>query len=140
MLRTLLTGAGSNPLSRSQQLPLYLPNFYRGVACGKTAGRASGHWGTGTCAWYYRTAITELLGVRGEFAGLRIDPQLPVSWDRAALWRQFRGARFNICMERSKAVKQVQVSLDGKALNGNLIPFQKAGSVHAVQVLIPQGR
>ena len=138
VLRTLLTGAGSNPLSRSQQLPLYLPNSYRGVACGTTAGRASGHWGTGTCAWYYRTAITELLGVRGEFAGLRIDPQLPASWDRAALWRQFRGARFNICIERSKAVNQVQASLDGKALKTNLIPFQKAGSVHAVQVLIPQ--
>ncbi|MFA6292357.1 MAG: hypothetical protein WC637_11275, partial [Victivallales bacterium] len=137
VLRMLLTGAGSNPLSRSQQLPLYLPNFYRGIACGKTAGRASGHWGTGTCAWYYRTVVTELLGVCAEFDGLRIDPQLPKSWNQAALWREFMGAQFTISIRRSDAVSMTQVSLDGQVLPDNLIPAQKAGGKHAVQVLVP---
>jgi cellobionic acid phosphorylase len=137
VLRMLLTGAGSNPLTRSQQLPLYLPNFYRGIACGKTAGRASGHWGTGTCAWYYRTVVTELLGVRAEFEGLRIDPQLPKSWNQAALWRKFRGASFSISIRKTEAVTKTQVSLNGKVLPDNLIPVQKSGSKHAVQVLVP---
>ncbi len=139
VLRMLLTGAGSNPLSRSQQLPLYLPNFYRGTACGTTAGRASGHWGTGTCAWYYRTVVGELLGVRAEFDGLRIDPQLPEGWNQAAVWRLFRGARFTIDIQKSEAVHQLQVCLNGKLLPDNVVPTQEAGGEHSVQVFVPKG-
>ena len=106
-------------------------------AAGKTAGRSSGHWGTGTVAWYYRTAITELLGVRGEFEGLRLDPQLPAKWNHAKMWREFRGAQFNITIKRSRAVKKVQVTLDGQILRDNLIPLQPAKSVHEVLVLVP---
>jgi cellobionic acid phosphorylase len=102
VLRRLLTGAGSNSLARSQQLPLFIPNFYRGTACGRTAGRSSNLWGTGTVAWYYRTVVTELLGIRGEFDGLRLDPQLPSSWTHASAWRRFRDADFNITFRRSR--------------------------------------
>ncbi|MDD5200863.1 MAG: hypothetical protein PHC88_13790 [Terrimicrobiaceae bacterium] len=138
-LRNLLTGVGSgNRSTTSQQLPLYLPNYYRGLAAGKTAGRASGHWGTGTVAWFYRTSITELLGVRAEFDGLRIDPQLPKKWNGAVVWRQFRGAQFHINIQRRPAIRHVQVILDGRLLPDNLIPIQKVGSEHSVQVLVPK--
>jgi len=139
-LRVLLTGTESNPLSRSQQLPLYLPNFYRGVACGQTAGRASGHWGTGTCAWYYRTVVCELLGVRAEFDGLHMDPQLPCDWDHASVWRKFRGAQFSIRIERDATVSQLQVRLNGRVLPEAVLPVQRAGSAHTVDVRIPSER
>ena len=137
ILRTLLTGAGTNPLTRSQQLPLYIPNFYRGSAAGKTAGRSSAAWNTGTAAWFYRTAVTDLLGVRGEFDGLRIDPQLPRKWDKVEVWRKFRGAEFNIAMRKTRGVRKIEVILDGKPLPGNLIPIQKPGGVHTVEVRLP---
>ena len=137
ILRTLLTGAGTNPITRSQQLPLYIPNFFRGPGAGNTAGRSSAAWNTGTAAWFYRTAITNLLGVRGEFDGLRIDPQLPAKWKKAAVWRKFRGAEFNIVIRKTRSADKTEVLLDGKRLPDTLIPLQKLGTVHTVEVRVP---
>jgi cellobionic acid phosphorylase len=137
VLRLLLTGAGSNPTSRAQQIPLYLSTSYRGLSCGKTAGRASSHWGTGSVAWFYRTAITELLGVRGEFDGLHLEPQLPKAWNEATVWRKFRNSQFKITIQRSQAVQKVQVVFNGKVLPGNVIPNQDPASEYTVHVLVP---
>jgi cellobionic acid phosphorylase len=136
VLRRLLAGDSANTLARSQQLPLFVPNFFRGEACGKTAGRSSNNWGTGTAAWYYRTIVTELLGVRGECDGLRIDPQLPGKWKRARVWRRFRGAEFDISIGRSAKAESLVVKLDGRELEDNFIPVQAKGSRHEVQVLL----
>jgi len=137
ILTMLLCGSKANPITRAQQLPLYFSTQYRGIAIGKTVGRSSAHWGTGTVAWYYRTVITELLGIRGEFDGLQIDPQLPKAWDKVSVWRKFRDAEFNINIRKSAAVQKTQITLDGKVLPGNVIPDQKPKSKHSVQVLIP---
>jgi cellobionic acid phosphorylase len=137
VLRSLLTGGNSNPMCLSQQLPLYIPNYYRGAACGKTMGRGSAMWGTGTVAWYYRTVVTELLGIRGEFEGLHIDPQLPKDWNEAKVWRRFRGAQYHIHIQKSPAVRKVEVTLNGQALPENFIPAQTSGGEFSVQVLVP---
>jgi cellobionic acid phosphorylase len=138
VLRMLLTGNGGNSLERSQQLPLFLPNFYRGTAAGRTAGQSSNAWGTGTAAWYYRTVVTELLGIRGAFDGLRIDPQLPTGWTGASAWRRFRDADFTITFRRSARHAQMKVILDGQPLTEALIPIQPAGTTHTVEVLLPR--
>ena len=102
-LRGILTGAGGNTLKRSGQLPIYLPNFYKGVAVGRDAGETSHSPSTGTADWYYHTAVAMLFGVRGEFGGLRLDPKLPSAWKTARVWRRFRGAEYDIEMRRSRA-------------------------------------
>lgn len=137
VLRGLLPGAGGNTLERAGQLPLYLPNFFRGPAAGKTAGRSSHHPGTGTCAWYYRTVIAMLLGLRGEFEGLRLDPQLPRGWQRASAWRKFRGAVFHVEIKKSRRARKTQVILDGQKLPDNLVPLQPPGTEHTVLVTVP---
>src|ERR1035437_6888512 len=137
VLRTLLTGAGTTPTTRSQQLPLYLPNHFRGLACGKTAGRSSYHWATGTAAWYYRIAITQLLGVRAECDGLVIDPQLPKKWNEASLTRKFRNATYKIQLKKSRSAKRLTITLDRQPLKTNLIPLQKPNTTHTVEVRIP---
>lgn len=140
VLRSLLTGGESNPLCRSQQLPLYLPNFYRGLACGRTAGRSSSNWSTGSVAWYYRTVVSELLGVRADLDGLLIDPQLPAAWDQATVWRQFRGAQYEIKIQKSETASALQVTLDGKVLPGNRVPVQAPGGHYLVEVAVPKVR
>ncbi|XHR30964.1 MAG: GH36-type glycosyl hydrolase domain-containing protein [Chthoniobacteraceae bacterium] len=137
VLRMLMVGTEENPLARAQQLPLYFPNYFRGIASGKTAGRSSCNWGTGTVAWFYRTVIGELLGIRGEFGGLRIDPQLPKAWDQVSVRRKFRESEFEISIKKSATVENIQITLDSEILPGNIIPAQEPNSKHAVQVLIP---
>lgn len=127
----------TNPLERAGQLPLYLPNSFNGLAAGRTAGQSSRWASTGACAWYYRTAVSMLLGVRGEFDGLRLDPKLPKKWKHAKVWRRFRDADFEITIARSRRVHNTTVMLDGRRLNGTVVPLQKAGTRHHVAVTVP---
>jgi cellobionic acid phosphorylase len=136
MLRRLLVGHPKNPLARAGQLPLYVPNFFTGPACGPAAYRSSHSPNTGTASWYYRTAIAMLLGVRAEFDGLRLDPQLPAAWKTARVWREWRGAEFDIRISRVPGTEGVVVRLDGEELADNLIPRQDEGSWHKVEVTV----
>ncbi|MEI8121871.1 MAG: hypothetical protein WCI20_07450 [bacterium] len=137
VLRSLLPGGFDNTIRRAGQVPLYIPNFYRGTAAAGKAGLSSHAPNTGTASWYYRTAIAMLLGVRAELNGLRIDPQLPAAWRHAQVWRRWRGAEFTIDIRRRKAVRRVTVRLDGTLLKDHLIPIQPEGSQHEVRVEIP---
>jgi len=136
VLRRLLPDLGRNTIERAGQLPLYIPNFYRGPAAGRNAGLSSHSPNTGTAPWYYRTAVAMLLGVRAEAGGLRIDPQLPSRWRKAKVLRRWRGADFEIEIRRVKEATGLTVRLDGKVLDGNLIPPQPERTQHQVSVTL----
>lgn len=140
VLRSVLTGKAPNTLQRSGQIPTYIPNYYKGTAAGKTAGKSSHYPGTGTAIWYHVTAVAMMLGVRPEFHGLRIDPQLPKAWKKARVWRRFRGATFDVEIRRSRAARRLRVVLDGTELPDNLIGVQKKGTHHRVTVTVPAAR
>lgn len=137
VLRTILTGTKGNTIARSGQLPLYVPNYYRGPSVGESAGQSSHRPGTGTVAWFYRVAVGHLLGVTAEFDGLRIDPRLPMKWKRAKVVRRFRGAQYDIEIKRSRQVEGIEVFLDGEKMEENFVPLQEEGSRHEVSVAIP---
>ncbi len=136
ILRSLLPGGFDNTIPYCGQLPLYIPNFYRGTEAGRNAGRSSHAPNTGTASWYYRTAIAMLMGIRAELNGLRIDPQLPSAWRKAKAWRRWRGAEFDITVRR-RPVTSTTVRLNEKLLRNNLIPVQPEGTSHSVLVDIP---
>jgi cellobionic acid phosphorylase len=137
VLRRLLPDYRNHTLQRANQLPIYIPNFYRGDAAGSKAGLSSHAPNTGTASWYYRAAIAMLLGVRAELNGLRIDPQLPSHWKRATVRRRWRGADFVIAIRRSRSVRSLSVTLDGVKLKDNLLPVPAVGSAHQVVVQMP---
>jgi cellobionic acid phosphorylase len=136
--RVMLPGGkgNTNTLKRAKQLPLYIPNFYKGEAVGSDAGESSRYPSTGTISWYYYMVIAYLMGVRGELDGLRIDPQIPSHWKKARVWRRWRGAEFDIEIARSHKVNKTEVTLDGAKVPGNLIPVQKPRTRHKVKVTI----
>jgi len=136
VLRSLLPGYGGNSIKRAGQLPIYVPNFYRGTAAGRSMGRSSHAPNTGTASWYYRTAAEMLFGLKAEFDGLRLDPQLPSRWKGARVRRNFRGADFEIVIRRRTGTGRPRVILDGRELPDNLIPVQRPGSRHVVVVLV----
>jgi cellobiose phosphorylase len=61
------------------QLPVFIPNYYRGAyrQIPRTAGRSSHLFNTGTVPWVYRCLIDGLFGLQGSQEGLQIKPQLP---------------------------------------------------------------
>lgn len=136
-LRMLLSGADTNPVTRSGQLPLYIPNSYFGLPAGAKAGQSTRSANTGTAAWYYRAAVDCLFGLRSEADGLRIDPQLPPGWQKVRVLRRWRGSTFDVTIERQAGVSSMRTVMDGTELSDHLVPPQVSGSRHTVTVTLP---
>ncbi|MGZ7030983.1 MAG: GH36-type glycosyl hydrolase domain-containing protein [Thermoanaerobaculia bacterium] len=62
-------------------------------------GRGGWTWYTGSASWLHRIVSEWVLGVRPDWDGLRIDPCLPSSWDRARMIRPWRGGTLEIVIE-----------------------------------------
>ena len=126
-------------LLRRGQLPLFVPNYYRGAyyQFAEEAGKSSQLFNTGTVAWYYRILVEQLFGVVGDKQGLNISPQLPSSWPRAFIQRCFRGALFNIHFERVSNVKQQQIFVENSLIEAQCIVDFVAGAEYQVRVQLP---
>ena len=94
-------------------------------------GRGAWTWYTGSAAWLHRVVAEWVLGVRPEWDGLRLDPCLPPGWDRARMVRPWRGATWEIEIERGAAAA---VEVDGARLPGSVIPVpNQPGGRHRVR-------
>ena len=109
------------------------PYVYAQMISGKDAfkpGEAKNSWLTGTAAWNFYTISQYILGIRPDFNGLLIDPCIPKTWKDYKVARKFRGATFAIEILNpngsNKGVKQI--TLDGKEIEGNLIPIMPEGT------------
>lgn len=139
VLRAMLPAPDPADCLQRGQLPVFVPNYYRGAwrLHPRTAGRSSQLFNTGTAAWLYRCLIEELFGLRGEGPALRIAPQLPSHWPAARAWRRFRGAQIELEVERVAGVDASRVSVDGAPLQGGLLQPVEAGSTYRVRVELP---
>ncbi|KAF2625472.1 glycoside hydrolase family 94 protein [Macroventuria anomochaeta] len=139
-LRAMIAGPDEEDLLARGQLPVFIPNYYRGgwgiEKFQRTAGRSSQLFNTGTVSWAYRCIIEGLCGLRGVKEGLKIDPKLPKRWDGIKVSRQFRGATFEVEIKRAD-VKSVEVILDGNELDGTVVKYVKAGRTYRLDVQIP---
>ncbi|WDU84636.1 GH36-type glycosyl hydrolase domain-containing protein [Caloramator sp. Dgby_cultured_2] len=131
------------PPNRSKDIDKYMgePYVTPGNSDGPISpyyGRGGWTWYTGSSQWLHRVATHWILGVRPEIDGLRIDPCIPKEWDGFTYRRKFRGATYVIEVENknnvSYGVKEIYV--DGKAIEGNLIPEFNDGKEHHVKVIL----
>jgi cellobiose phosphorylase len=101
-------------------------------------GEGSHAWATGTACWTLLNVQQHMLGVEPELGGLRIQPCLPADWEWAEMSRDFRGARYEIRIEKPKGIcrGQVEITLNGEVVDGNLVPVQATGGTHQVIVKI----
>ena len=86
----------------------------------------------------YHTATRYILGVQPEYRGLKIDPCFPSDWKEVTISRKFRKKDFTIIITnkegRQKGVKSVTVN--GKEIAGNLIPFEMMKEKNEVVVVM----
>jgi cellobionic acid phosphorylase len=139
----MVAGPDEEDLLRRGQLPIFIPNYYRGghgiKNLDRTAGRSSQLFNTGTISWVYRCFIEGLCGLRGVKEGLKIDPKLPSHWNEMKATRLFRGATFEVEIKRCN-VQKVEVILDGKEIDGNVINNVESGKTYKVEVKVPQAK
>jgi cellobionic acid phosphorylase len=139
LIRQMLPGPDIADYLQRGQLPVFIPNYYRGAyrQHPRTAGRSSQLFNTGTVAWLYRCLVEGLIGLKGDKDGLVIQPQLPSHWSRAKVTREFRGATFEVEMRREKGVSRTSVVVDGQELQINRVTDIQAGKAYKVEVRLP---
>ena len=107
------------------------PYVYAQMIAGRDApshGEAKNSWLTGTAAWNYYAITQWILGVRPEYRGLRIAPVVPESWPGFTVSRTFRGVTYEIAVTRAGPGNGVRLRVDGKALDGTLVPLPAKGT------------
>ena len=117
------------------------PYVYAQMIAGKDAkrhGEAKNSWLTGTAAWNFVAVSQFILGIIPDWDGLKVDPSIPAAWDGFTLSRQFRGATYDITVSNPKHVSKgiASVTVDGKAIEGNVLPVFGDGKQHAVSVVM----
>ena len=140
LLRQMIPGPSEADYLQRGQLPVYIPNYYRGAyyQYPRTAGRSSQLFNTGTVSWVYRCLVEGIFGLQGDTEGLRVNPQLPSHWSEAKAVREFRGARFVVSIQRqSGATDKVQLRCDGELLADNCVRKIEAGREYQLDVIIP---
>ena len=139
LLRQMLPGPSEDDYLQRGQLPVFIPNYYRGAykEYPRTAGRSSQLFNTGTVSWVYRCFIEGLCGLKGDSNGLLVQPQLPKHWNGIKVVREFRHAVFNVSIQRAD-VGEIQVWQDGKRLTEARVDGIVAGGAYALEVLIPR--
>jgi cellobionic acid phosphorylase len=138
LLRQMIPGPDQADYVQRGQLPIFIPNYYRGAwkEYPRTAGRSSQLFNTGTVSWAYRCVIEGLCGLHGDAAGLRIAPQLPKEWPGMKAVRRFRGAMFDVNIRRTGG-DRVRVWCNGEELPEAHVGNIEAGRRYQLDVTIP---
>ena len=81
------------------------------------------------CIYYF-------LGIQPTLDGLRVDPCIPHTLTGYTVTRRFRGAEYRITVDNAAGVQHgvKAVTVDGKAICGNVLPLAAAGTEVTVQV------
>lgn len=117
------------------------PYVYCQMTAGKDAarpGEAKNSWLTGTAAWNWYAITQFILGIRPAYGGLEIDPCVPSAWDGYEVNRRFRGADYRIKVTNPSHVSRGvrSITLNGRPLEGNLIPVQPEGTSNIVEITL----
>ena len=115
------------------------PYVYSQMIAGKDAahfGQAKNSWLTGTAAWNFYVISNYILGIKPDWDGLKIDPCIPHGWDGYSVSRRFRECVYEITINNPEHVCRGvrKMTVDGKEIDGNLIPALKDGGTHRVEV------
>lgn len=132
------------PAAKNDQADLYTmePYVYSQFITGKEHpyhfGRARNSWLTGTASWSFVAVTQYILGIRADYDGLVVDPCIPSEWEGFKVCRVFRGKICNISVANPRRVNcgVVELTVNGKKVKGNMIPFDVMEEENQVEVVL----
>jgi cyclic beta-1,2-glucan synthetase len=96
-------------------------------------GRGGWTWYTGSASWMYRVGLEEILGFERRGDSLRLRPCVPAAWPSYTIDYRFGASTYHITVYPG-AEGDLPVELDGRRLDGALIPLVDDGQAHQVRV------
>jgi cellobiose phosphorylase len=146
MIAETIIGRGDRALAYFKKLaPAYLedlelhrtePYVYAQMIAGQAArrhGEAKNSWLTGTAAWAYVAVSQYLLGIRPEHHGLRVAPCIGTEVRAFNVRRLCRRAMYDIRVENRRGGKVTKLRVDGRAIDGTLVPYAAPGATVVVE-------
>ncbi|MCX7016979.1 MAG: cellobiose phosphorylase, partial [Candidatus Sumerlaeota bacterium] len=126
----------ANPSTQSRCEPYTITNSY--LLEKNYYGEAVTPWRTGTAGWAHRGLVEFMLGVRKDYAGLRIQPCLPARIARASVRRVFRGNTYHIEIDNTAGRGQgvSKILFNGAEQKRAILPLAAPGAEHRVQVVV----
>lgn len=117
------------------------PYVYCQMVAGKDApsfGEGKNSWLTGTAAWTFTNVSQHILGIQPTMDGLKIDPCIPHTLSGFDCERTYRGVKYHIHVDNSAQVQKgvVSITVDGKKIEGNIIPFSDDKTSYEVTVIL----
>lgn len=94
-------------------------------------GRGGWTWYTGSAGWFYRVGITEILGLKKYGNNLKIDPAMPVAWEKFQVTYHYMDTVYNIEVIKSK---KDTVTVDGETMDGDSFKLVNDKTTHKVVV------
>ena len=131
------------PPAKEEQIDTYRsePYVYSQMTAGEdapTTGEGKNSWLTGTAAWSFVGLSNYILGIKPDFDGLVIDPCIPKEWKEFTVIRKFRECTYNINIKNPSSLCKgnVEISINGKVIDGNKIPLFRGQDVVSVKCVI----
>ncbi|HEX6107006.1 MAG TPA: protein ndvB, partial [Gemmatimonadales bacterium] len=152
ILATAMEGDGEQAFALFQLInPLVRTRTPEGVATYRTepyavaadvysaegqVGRGGWTWYTGSASWMYRVALEAILGFIKRGDRFRLDPRVPAGWPEFRLEYRHGSAVYEVVVERPHAARAgaQEVTLDGRALEGEWVSLLDDGARHQVVV------
>jgi cellobiose phosphorylase len=99
-------------------------------------GRGGWTWYTGSASWYYQAGLEYILGFKKIGEQLVLDPCIPQKWEKYSLKYKYLDTRYQIEVQNPNGVNRgvKRVILDGKKLEGNVVPLVNDGKEHKAEV------
>jgi cyclic beta-1,2-glucan synthetase len=99
-------------------------------------GRGGWTWYTGSASWLYRVMLESILGFHPHGDRLRIEPCIPRAWPSFAITYRYHSATYRITVENPQEVERgiMEISVDGRKLDGPDIPLTDDGKTHEIRV------
>jgi cellobiose phosphorylase len=135
-MKKIMPDSEANPYTQSETEPYVFTNCYS--INPHSYGKADRAWITGTSAWCMKGVYEGILGIYKDYDGLRIDPGFPSTWKEARATRTFRGCMYELIFKNPNNLSKgkVEITVDGKVIEGNILPLFNDGVVHRVEVRI----
>lgn len=136
-IRQILPNAPDKNINLYKTEPYVFPEYVIGPG-NPRYGEGAFSWLTGSADWFFMAVSEHMLGVRPTFKGLSIDPCLPTGWQKARIVRRHRGTRYDIRIANPDGVNRGirEIRVDGRVLEGNILPEFHDHSVHVIDVLM----
>ena len=135
-LKKMMPDNPDNHYDHSGVEPYAFTNMFLGPENEYRAGETVQHWVTGTCGWLFKGVVEYMLGVQADFDGLAIRPVLPDEWQDVSVHRVFRNATYEIRILNRNPKGNAVIAVDGKAIDGDILPDFNDGKIHNVLVEI----